>query len=168
MPQLPSVFRMARQLAGADRADDLTQETFLRAWTYFDRFDPATNCRAWLLTILHNVWVSQWRRTRLELPMADVPESRVEPAYEWIDVVERDELSGDVQWALDQLPGPFRWAVLLADVEELTYQEMATTMDCPIGTVMSRVSRGRRLLAQHVRTRRVDSSVRGVSIASKE
>jgi len=122
MPHLTSVWRLARQLAGPDRAEDLTQETFLRAWTHFDQFDPASNCRAWLLRILHNTWISQWRKTRLELPMADVPESREEPSYEWDDSVAFGELSDDVQWALDQLPETFRWAVLLADVEELTYQ----------------------------------------------
>ena len=168
LPHLPAVYRLARQLGGPDRADDLTQETFLRAWTHFDQFDPASNCRAWLLRILHNAWVSHWRKTRLELPMADVPESRVELSYEWDETVTLEALSDDVQWALDQLPEPFRWAVLLADVEELTYQEMAATMECPIGTVMSRVSRGRRLLAQHLRARRSAGRLTPFRAVSKE
>lgn len=146
LPHLAGVYRLARQLAGADRAEDLTQETFLRAWAHFDQFDPSTNCRAWLCRILHNAWVSQWRKTRLELPVADVEEVRTEPYYEWEDEFVRQDLSAHMQWALGQLPEAYRWAVLLADVEELTYQEIATTMDCPIGTVMSRINRGRRML----------------------
>jgi RNA polymerase sigma-70 factor, ECF subfamily len=148
LPHLPSIYRLARQLAGPDRADDVVQETFLRAWAHFHTFDPATNCRAWLCRILHNTWISQWRRTRLELPLGDVDVVASEPSYEWEEERLSDELSTDMQWALDQLPEAYRWAVLLADVEELSYQEIAATMDCPIGTVMSRVSRGRRMLGR--------------------
>jgi RNA polymerase sigma-70 factor, ECF subfamily len=148
LPHLAAVYRMACQMAGPDRAEDLAQDTFLRAWTHFDQFDPRTNCRAWLFRILHNAWVSQWRKTRLELPVADLDEVRVEPWYDW----ERDQmdvdLSADMQWALAQLPETYRWAVLLADVEELTYQEISVAVECPIGTVMSRISRGRRMLAK--------------------
>lgn len=67
LPHLAPVYRLARELAGPQRAEDLVQERFPRAWTHFDQFDPATNCRAWLFRILHNAWISQWRRTRLEL-----------------------------------------------------------------------------------------------------
>ena len=63
-----------------------------------------------------------------------------------------------MQWALEQLPDAYRWAVLLSDVEELTYQEIAAAMDCPVGTVMSRVSRGRRMLSRLVSERRQDSA----------
>ena len=153
LPHLRSVYRLARQMAGPDRAEDLVQETFLKAWTHFHTFDPATNCRAWLCRILHNTWVSQWRKTRLELPVADLDEVPAEPAYDWERDRLRGVLSGDMQWALDQLPEHYRWAVLLADVEELTYQEIAATMACPIGTVMSRISRGRRMLGRLLRQR---------------
>ena len=153
LPHLTAVFRLARQLAGPEKADDLTQETFLKAWTHFDQFDPATNCRAWLFRILHNTWISQWRKTRLELPVADVEDVRTEPYYDWEGEFVRHELSADIEWALGQLPDAYRLAVLLADVEELTYQEIAATMDCPIGTVMSRLNRGRRMLATLLRAR---------------
>lgn len=154
LPHLASIYRLARQLAGPDRAEDLTQETFLKAWTHFRTFDPATNCRAWLCRILHNTWISQWRKTRLELPVRDVDDVPGEPSYDWEQERLGNELSTDMQSALDQLPDAYRWAVLLADVEELTYQEIAATMDCPIGTVMSRISRGRRMLGRllHERT----------------
>lgn len=148
LPHLRSVYRLARQMAGPDRAEDLVQETFLKAWTHFDTFDPSTNCRAWLCRILHNTWVSQWRKTRLELPVADLDDVPAEPAYDWERERLSGVLSGDMQWAIDQLPEAYRWAVLLADVEELTYQEIAAAMACPIGTVMSRINRGRRMLGR--------------------
>ena len=151
MPHLPAVYRLARQLVGPEKADDLVQETFLRAWRFFAQFDPATNCRAWLFRILHNVWVTEWRKTRLEVPVADVEEIRTEPYYDWEADFLRGEISEDMQWALTQLPDPFRVAVLLADVEELTYQDIAATMECPIGTVMSRINRGRRMLERLLR-----------------
>lgn len=153
MPHLTAVYRLAWQLGGARLADDLTQETFLRAWTHFDQFDPATNCRAWLCRILHNAWVTQWRKTRLELPIGDVAEVSTEPYYDWEGDFIREEVSADMTWALGQLPEAFRFAVLLADVEELTYQEIAAAMGCPIGTVMSRINRGRRMLARLLHAR---------------
>ncbi len=154
LPHLPAVYRLARQLAGRDRADDLVQETFLKAWEHFDRFEPGSNCRAWLCRILHNTWVSQWRKTRLELPIGDTAAWEADATYDW----ERERLgaalSADMQWALEQLPETHRWAVLLADVEDFTYQEIAATLECPIGTVMSRISRGRRMLARLLTERR--------------
>lgn len=154
LPHLAAVYRLARQFAGADRADDLVQETYLRAWSRFHQFDPTSNCRAWLCRILHNVWVSNWRKTRLELRVADVEDIRAEPQYDWESEISREELSQDLQWALDQLPDAFRWAVLLADVEELTYQEISAALNCPVGTVMSRLNRGRQMLARLVEGRR--------------
>ena len=143
-----SLYRVACQLAGGDRAEDLTQETYLKAWTHFDQFDPSTNCRAWLYRILHNTWISQWRKTRLELPVADIAEVAEEPSYDWEAERLGQVLSTDVQAALAQVPENYRFAVLLADVEEFTYQEIAVAMDCPIGTVMSRINRGRRMLGR--------------------
>lgn len=159
LPHLGAVYRLARQFAGADRAEDLVQETYLRAWSRFHQFDPASNCRAWLCRILHNVWVSNWRKTRLELPVAEIEAVRAEPQYDWEADIVRDELSHYLQWALDQLPDAFRWAVLLADVEDFTYQEIATTMNCPVGTVMSRLNRGRQMLARLLAGRRGTSAV---------
>ncbi|MBS1817602.1 MAG: RNA polymerase sigma factor [Acidobacteria bacterium] len=147
MPHLPTVYRLARQMVGTDRAEDLAQDTYLKAWTHFGSFTPGTNCRAWLCRILHNTWISQWRKVRLELPVGDL-DDLPQPGYDWEHEATRMTLSDDMQWALDQLPDAYRWAVLLADVEELTYQDIAATMDCPVGTVMSRISRGRRMLGR--------------------
>ena len=168
LPHLRSVYRLARQLAGSDRAEDLAQETYLKAWTHFHTFDPATNCRAWLCRILHNTWVSQWRKTRLELPLADLDDVPAEPAYDWERDRLRGVLSADMQWALDQLPEHYRWAVLLADVEELTYQEIAATMECPIGTVMSRIHRGRRMLGRLLHERLRTATTLPLRIVGRE
>jgi len=143
---------MARQLVGAETADDLVQETFLRAWKYFETFDSATNCRAWLFRILRNVWISRWRKSRLELPLTETGEEQIEPYYDWEDEFLHDEMSAEVERALSELPADYRLTILLADVEELTYQEIARVMECPIGTVMSRLNRGRKMLARLIRT----------------
>jgi len=148
LPHLPVVYRMARQLVGVESADDLVQETFLRAWRYFETFDPTTNCRAWLFRILRNVWISRWRKSRLELPLVDTGDEQIEPYYDWEGEFLREELSADVEHALSELPPDYRLAILLADVEDCTYEEIARIMECPIGTVMSRLNRGRRMLAR--------------------
>ena len=151
LPHLPVLYRMARQLVGAEAADDLVQETFLRAWKYFETFDSATNCRAWLFRILRNVWISRWRKSRLELPLADMGEEQIEPYYDWEDEFLRDEISAEVERALSELPADYRLAILLADVEDLTYEDIAHVVECPIGTVMSRLNRGRKMLARLIR-----------------
>lgn len=168
IPHLPSVYRLARQMAGPDRAEDLVQETYLKAWTHFSTFDPSTNCRAWLCRILHNTWVSHWRKTRLELPVGDLDHVPAEPAYDWEGERISEVLSADLQWAIDQLPESYRWAVLLADVEELTYQEIAATMECPIGTVMSRISRGRRMLARLLQERKSATTVPPLRVVGRD
>jgi RNA polymerase sigma-70 factor (ECF subfamily) len=112
-------------------AEDLVQETFLRAYRAFDRFTPGTNIRAWLFTILYRVRTDALRRTGRS------PET-VELEGEGPGVAARQELAG--------LPELFRAAVLLRDGEGLTYEEIARVMEVPIGTVMSRIHRGRALL----------------------
>jgi RNA polymerase sigma-70 factor (ECF subfamily) len=154
VPHLADVYRLARQMADAQRAPDLTQETYLRAWRYFDSFEPGTNCRAWLFRILHNVWADQWRRAGPEVEGLD-EETPAEPFYEWEEEFLGGEFSEAVESALVRLPEVYRWAVLLADVSELSYREIAEVMDCPVGTVMSRVNRGRRMLARLLRPERV-------------
>lgn len=153
LPHLADVYRLARQMSDETRAHDLVQETYLRAWKYFGTFERGTNCKAWLLRILHNVWADQWRRPRLEVTPAEGEGAPVEPYYDWEDEFLKGELSEDVGRALARLPHAYRWAVLLADVEELSYQEMSRVMGCPVGTVMSRVNRGRRALARLLRAR---------------
>jgi RNA polymerase sigma-70 factor, ECF subfamily len=142
MPHLGALYRMARQLAGPDGADDIVQETFLRAWKYFESFDSATNCRAWLFRILRNTWISRWRKKRLELPLTETEAETIEPYYDWEQEFLKDELSAGIK------------TVLLADVEEFSYEEIARIMECPIGTVMSRLNRGRRMLLRLIQVQR--------------
>jgi RNA polymerase sigma-70 factor, ECF subfamily len=148
LPHLPAVYRMARQLVGVESADDLVQETFLRAWKYFETLDQTTNCRAWLFRIMRNVWISRWRKSCLELPLVDTGDDQIEPYYDWEGEFLREKFSADVERALSELPPDYRLAILLADVEDCTYEEIARIMECPIGTVMSRLNRGRRMLAR--------------------
>jgi RNA polymerase sigma-70 factor (ECF subfamily) len=135
-------------------AEDLVQETYLRAFKNFHRFNPGTNCRAWLYTILRNVFLNRIRRTGTEIPEGDagLPEAGLDglpsatfggtPEEEFLQTI----LHGEVERALRGLPLSFREAVVLADLEGLSYREVAEVLGCPIGTVMSRLSRGRALL----------------------
>jgi RNA polymerase sigma-70 factor, ECF subfamily len=154
LPHLPALARMARQLVGPDAADDLVQESYLRAWKYFGTFDAATNCRAWLFRILRNVWITRWQKVRLELPLTETQEALIEPYYDWEDEFLREELSPQVKRALSELPEEYRMAILLADIEEFSYKDIAHIMECPIGTVMSRLNRGRRMLGRLIRAQR--------------
>ena len=151
LPHLPALYRGAWQMVGEHAAEDLVQETYLRAWKYFDTFDPNTNCRLWLFRIMRNVWVDRCCRPRLEIPLTEKEESVVEPYYDWEADFLVMELSHEMEQALAELPAEYRWAVLLADVEEFSYRQIAETMSCPIGTVMSRINRGRRMLARLLR-----------------
>ena len=154
LPQLGALYRMARQLAGPEGAEDIVQETFLRAWKYFETLASETNCRAWLFRILRNVWISRWRKTRLELPLTETEAETIEPYYDWEDEFLKEEFSAHMKRALSDLPAEYRMAVLLADVEEFSYQEIARIMECPIGTVMSRLNRARRMLVRLMQTPR--------------
>jgi RNA polymerase sigma-70 factor (ECF subfamily) len=104
-----------------------------------------------LYRILRNVWADRFRKTRLEIPLPDDGGGAVEPYYDWGERFLAEEFSQEVEQALSELPEEYRWAVLLADVEEFSYQEIAGIMQCPIGTVMSRINRGRRMLARLIR-----------------
>ena len=130
------------------------QETFLRAWKYFETFNSETNCRAWLFRVLRNAWISRWRKRRLELPLTETESEAIEAYYDWEEEFLKDELSMDMKKALSDLPADYRMAVLLADVEEFTYEEIARIMECPIGTVMSRLNRARRMLVRLIQAQR--------------
>jgi RNA polymerase sigma-70 factor (ECF subfamily) len=152
---LDALYRTALRLTrNRAEAEDVVQETFLRAFRSFDRFNPGTNCRAWLFTIERNVFLNRLRshgREVLEAEMGalEAAEAASEarlgagtPEEEFLQTV----LHGDVDRALAALPLAFREAVMLVDIEGLTYREVAEVIGCPIGTVMSRLSRGRALL----------------------
>ena len=159
LASLDSLYRTALRLTHrpAD-AEDLVQETYLKAFRAADQFKPGTNLRAWLFTILHNTARNRARDRARE--HVDVDSEAVERAVDGDDgsgvpqassetpetLLLRDVLTPELQAALDALPPAFREAVWLRDVEEFSYAEIADVLAIPVGTVMSRISRGRRLL----------------------
>jgi len=159
LASIDSLYRTALRLTRrpAD-AEDLVQETYLKAFRAADQFAPGTNLRAWLFTILHNT--ARNRARDLARDHVAVDSEAVERAVEGVgergawtsggDTPEalliRDTLAPELQAAVDALPSAFREAVWLRDVEEFSYAEIASMLQVPAGTVMSRISRGRRLL----------------------
>lgn len=132
-------------------ADDLVQDTYLKAFRSSGQFERGSNLRAWLFTILMNTWRNR-RRDAVRDPVAAATEivEHAEPPEAGAGSPEarllRETLAPALQAALDNLPDAFREAVWLRDVEEFTYAEIAAMLEIPIGTVMSRISRGRRQL----------------------
>ena len=160
LASLDSLYRTARRLTRTPAdAEDLVQDTYLRAFRAADQFTPGTNLRAWLFTILHNAARNRARdRARETVDVdseivdraADVPNAFAGRAPEGGETPEslllREALAPDLQAAIDALPPVFREAVWLRDVEEFSYAEIAAMLTIPVGTVMSRISRGRRML----------------------
>jgi RNA polymerase sigma-70 factor (ECF subfamily) len=155
-----SAVQMTRNPADAQ---DLVQDTFVKAYRFFDRFKAGTNCRAWLFKIMKNTFINAFRKRSRRPTQVDFenvePMLEARPAEETTQVQESgstdayDELvDDDVKHALDQLPFEFRMATVLCDIEGLSYQEIAEIMECPIGTVRSRLSRSRRFLQRKLRS----------------
>ena len=162
LASLDSLYRTALRLSH-DRADaeDLVQDTYLKAFRAADRFEPGTNLRAWLFTILHNTARNRFRdRARdtvaIDSDVVDRAADAPPPGSgtDRLDTPEtlllRDTLAPELQSAIDALPATFREAVWLRDVEEFSYAEIAEMLGIPIGTVMSRISRGRHLLFERL------------------
>ena len=146
LPHVAALLRTATRLCGArEAAEDLVQETYLQAWRSFGRFQPGTNCRAWLYKILMFSH-SRVRRDQSRRPLVTDLDTATESALRFDPQTPDTLTAASVKAAFDGLPDPFRIAVLLVDVEELTYREAAEALDVPIGTVMSRLNRGRRLM----------------------
>lgn len=150
---MQSIYNVALRLTrNKTDAEDLFQETFLRAYRFFHQFQSGTDCRAWLFAILHSLFVNRIRRA--SYPTVDLDEERVYregrigntvSGNPEIDLVHR--LTGeDIERAIDALPPKLRIAVVLADIERCSYREIAEICRCPIGTVMSRLYRGRQAL----------------------
>jgi RNA polymerase sigma-70 factor, ECF subfamily len=155
------VYRVARRLVGSrEEAEDLVQETYARAFRSWRSYTPGTNLRAWLLRILTNLNIDRGRRQQRrpdETPLEEsdyflanrMADAAGEQALEQEQIVER--LSQDsIVNALSELPHDFRDVVVLVDIGEFSYADAAQIMDIPIGTVMSRLHRGRRLLKQQL------------------
>jgi RNA polymerase sigma-70 factor (ECF subfamily) len=184
MPFMDALYTAAMRMThNAADAEDLVQETFLRGYRGYPRFEEGTNLRAWLYRILTNTFINSYRSKQRRPQESDLGE--VEDLYLYrrlggLEASQRgrsaeDELmdvvtDAEVKAALDDLPEQFRVAVLLADVEGFSYKEIADILDIPIGTVMSRLHRGRkglqRLLADFASQRglaAVDDTVSGTT-----
>ncbi|HTS30810.1 MAG TPA: sigma-70 family RNA polymerase sigma factor [Bryobacteraceae bacterium] len=150
MPHLKDLFRTALRMTGErGHAEDVLQEVYLQAWRSFDRFEAGTNCRAWLYKILFHC-VSHQRRKWFRLPLLKDNEEFLEANLVQPDSVHQELTDDDILLALDRIPSEFRSVVLLVDVEEFAYRQVAEILSIPIGTVMSRLSRGRGLLRKHL------------------
>jgi RNA polymerase sigma-70 factor (ECF subfamily) len=150
MPYLNELFRTALRVIG-DRSDaeDLVQEAYLQAWKSFHRFEPGTNCRAWLFKILFHV-ILHHRRKRSNARWAKESDELLTETLAWEPPVPEHLSDEDVLAAFDRIPQQYREVVVLADVQEFSYKEVARTLGVPVGTVMSRLSRGRALLRKEL------------------
>jgi RNA polymerase sigma-70 factor (ECF subfamily) len=156
LPHMDALYNFALRMTGdPDDANDLLQETFLKAYRFFDKFERGTNCKAWLFRIMKNSFINIYRRVSKEPDKVDYDD--VEEFYHSIraestdpnDLEERlfsNLLDDDVSRALEELPEDFRTVVILCDIEGFTYEEIAEFVECPIGTVRSRLHRGRKML----------------------
>jgi RNA polymerase sigma-70 factor (ECF subfamily) len=148
-----TAMRLTRRPADAE---DLVQDTYLKAFRAAGQFQRGTNLKAWLFTILHNTFRNMRRdfgRNPVDVNSETVEQAEAvsgEAAQNPEQLLTRATLDADLQAALDDLPEVFRQAVWLRDVEEFTYAEIARMIDVPIGTVMSRISRGRRMLYERL------------------
>jgi len=155
-PLYSMAVRLTRQ---PQEAEDLVQETLLRAYRFFDKFERGTNFKAWVFKILKNAFINRYRKAQkepdtvdfdaieegLESLVADAPAGAPAPADPervFFDKV----IDGEIEKAIDELPAEFRMVLLMAVVEEMSYKEIATALSIPIGTVMSRLHRARRML----------------------
>ena len=160
LPYLDGLYNMGYRLTRSpDDAEDLVQETYLKAYKYFDKFQQGTNLKAWLFKIMKNTFINGYRKRQnrpIQTDFADVEESLESlileepgggqqiknPEEEILDQV----LDEDVQQAIEGLPEDYRMVILLVDLEGFSYKEAADILEIPVGTVMSRLYRGRRRL----------------------
>lgn len=170
---LDALYGVALRLVKNERdAEDLVQDTYLKAYNHFDKYKQGTNCKAWLFKILTNTFINRYRKKQKEKtylvdddarPLSERHASKPASPYDHPTHSE-DQLyhrffSDEVRDALEQVPSDFRIVVLLADLQDFSYKQIADIMDCPIGTVMSRLYRGRRLLQKQLVDYAVDQGV---------
>jgi RNA polymerase sigma-70 factor (ECF subfamily) len=156
LPHMKLLYNYALRMSGnAEEADDLLQDTYLRAFKFFHKFEKGTNCRAWLFKIMKNCYINKYRKARKEPPKVDYED--VQNFYDSIraEVTDPNDLEfkvfsnlldDDVMNALNSLQDDYKTVVILCDLEGLSYEEIAEFLDVPIGTVRSRLHRGRRIL----------------------
>lgn len=157
IPHMDAIYNYAQRMCNdPDEAEDLVQETFLKAYRFFDKFEIGTNCKAWLFRILKNTFINKYRKDTKEPEKVDY--GSIEEFYELIrdtnsnsinleDTIFENVFDDEVSTALQRLPDEFRTVIILCDIEGMTYEEIAEFLDCPIGTVRSRLHRARNVLA---------------------
>jgi RNA polymerase sigma-70 factor, ECF subfamily len=154
VPFMKALYNTARRLTHrTEDAADLVQETYLRAYRTFENFTPGTNCKAWLLTILYSIFINQYRQAKRRPPLESLEELEerfhhvAQPGDPALDATTVEgwgwRWSPEVERALRQLPEDFRAPLLLVDIEGLSYEEAASVLGCAVGTVGSRLFRGR-------------------------
>jgi RNA polymerase sigma-70 factor (ECF subfamily) len=148
LPHMDDIFRIALRMTGdRTRAEDAVQETFLQAWKSFDNFEPGTNCKAWLFRILFYS-VHHQRRKWLRFQVASDSEEILQTTVAAQEPVAENLTDAQILEAIEGLPPDYRAVALLVDVEDFAYREAAQILDVPIGTVMSRLSRARKMLRE--------------------
>jgi RNA polymerase sigma-70 factor (ECF subfamily) len=156
VPHMDSLYNYALKMTGdSDDANDLIQETYLKAFRFWDKFEKGTNCKAWLFRILKNTYINTYRKETKEPDKVDYED--VENFYENVKPSSTDSahlekdiydnlLDDELSEAITSLPEDFRTVVILCDIEGYTYDEIADFIDCPVGTVRSRLHRARKML----------------------
>jgi RNA polymerase sigma-70 factor (ECF subfamily) len=170
LPLLDSLYGAGLRLTrNAAEAEDLVQDTAVRAYRFWHTFKPGTSAKAWLFTILRNTFINGYHRKTRQRELAGTIKREAESHGNSAGLGEQSERAptpesavahklsrGRIMAALDSLPEDYRVAVTMADLEGLAYREIAEVMSCPIGTVMSRIYRGRRLLHGMLRAEAVE------------
>lgn len=153
LPHLDAVYRVALRLSGDEsQADDLTQETMLKAFRAWHQYRPGTNVRAWLFTIVRHTFINEYRKARRAGFSVDVSEIEAFTVFEHVQEADPEGrffdqiVDEDVLRAIDGLPDEFRETLVLSDVEGLSYAEIADITEVPVGTVKSRLFRARQAL----------------------
>ena len=150
MPHMNDIYRTAARLLGnGTGADDIVQDVYLQAWKSFDQFEMGTNCRAWLFKILFHT-MNHYRRKWLNIRMVKENEEILDLTPAGGPPIPEHITDEEILAALADVPQDFRAVVLLIDVEEFSYKEAAEILNVPIGTVMSRLSRGRKMLRERL------------------
>ena len=156
VPHMDILHNYALRMTGnSDDANDLVQETYLKAYRFWDKYEKGTNIRAWLFRIMKNSYINRYRKETKEPHTVDYND--IQNFYHTIRYASSDPndleekifgglLGDDVARAIESLPEDFRTVVILCDIEELSYEEIAEFVDCPIGTIRSRLHRGRKML----------------------
>lgn len=146
LPHMESLFRVAMwRVRDRAEAEDLVQETFIEALQSFHRYEAGTNCRGWLVTIMYHV-LSKRRRKAAQLHLVADEEERISETIAYEEPTPQGLTDEEVLDALRRIPLNYSQVVLLADIEDMAYKEIAKALQVPIGTVMSRLNRGRKLL----------------------